>query len=124
MKKSGPLTLVEKDQIALLTADGLTPNAIGKRLQRDAKTVRAALLKPETVVLVKEKKAELADAYEQLAQRFLSSITDEDITRINAYQRMVSSGIATDKMRLLRDQSTSNVSLLSRLIDEAPDLPE
>jgi IS30 family transposase len=118
------LTTEEQHQIAIMAAEGFTAHTIGKRLQRDAKTVRAALRKPETAVLVEDKKAELADAYEQLARRFLSSITDEDVTKINAYQRMVAAGIATDKMRLLRDQSTSNVSLLSRLIDEAPDLPE
>jgi hypothetical protein len=51
---------------------------------------------------------EMSDFYEGL---MLTSISDDDIHKINAYQRMISAGIATDKSRLLRDQSTENISM-------------
>jgi hypothetical protein len=41
----------------------------------------------------------------------IDSITDEDIEKLNAYQRTIASGICTDKMRLLRNESTSNISI-------------
>ncbi len=43
--------------------------------------------------------------------RMLTTISDEDITRINAYQRTVSAAVSTDKMRLLRGHSTENIAL-------------
>jgi len=46
----------------------------------------------------------------------LFSISDQDIEKINAYQRTVAAGIATDKMRLLKDQSTENVHLIVEMI--------
>lgn len=112
MKKSGPLTVDEREQIVLLTAEGRTPNYIGKALGRDRKTVVAALGKPATAELVEGKRADLADMYEDLTRRMMNSITDEDICKINAYQRMVASGIATDKARLLRGQSTVNLAAI------------
>lgn len=75
------------------------------------------------MVLVEEAKGKLADVYESTARRMLASITDADILKINAYQRTVASGIATDKMRLLRGESTSNQSIFFRIVAEAPDLP-
>lgn len=119
MKKSGPLTMEEKQQVALMTAEGRTPNYIGKALSRDRKTIAAALAKPETAELVEERRTDLADMYETLSRRMVDSITDEDITKINAYQRTVASGIATDKMRLLRGQSTANLAaVFSKAMEE------
>jgi hypothetical protein len=56
-------------------------------------------------------KQEMADMFEDLARRMLDSITYEDILKLNAYQRMIAAGIATDKMRLLRNESTENISM-------------
>ncbi len=119
MKKSGPLTLEEKEQIALLAAEGRTPNWIGKALSRDRKTVLTALQKPETAELVEAKRADLADMYESMTRRLIDSITDNDIDKISAYQRVISSGVCTDKMRLLRGQSTVNLAaVFSRAMEE------
>jgi len=124
MKKSGPLTTEEKEQIAILTAQGRTPNYIGKALTRDRKTVAAALEKPETAELVEAKREDLADMYEDMTRRMINSITDEDITKINAYQRMVASGIATDKARLIRGQSTVNLAAIYSLALENRNKPD
>lgn len=60
---------------------------------------------------IKEIQEVLADQYESLSLRMIESITDEDIEKLNAYQRTIASGICTDKMRLLRNESTSNISM-------------
>ena len=117
MSKRPGLTVEEEQKIKTLLAMGKTYHAIGKEIGRDAKTVKKLAL--QSVSEIYEMKKELADWYEDLARRMLSSITEEDIDRINAYQRTVSAGIATDKMRLLRDQSTENISVLAALIQEA-----
>jgi hypothetical protein len=49
----------------------------------------------------------------------VDSITDEDITKINAYQRTIAAAAATDKMRLLCCQETPTVSILFNIISEA-----
>jgi hypothetical protein len=46
----------------------------------------------------------------------LDSITDQDIEKINAYQRTLSAAVATDKMRLPKNQSTENVTAIVALI--------
>jgi len=113
------MTTSEKEQAATLLASGLSFNAIGKDIGRDPKTVKATMQKPDMVEKVEEKKVELADMYETLSRRMVDSITDADITKINAYQRTVASGIATDKARLLRGQSTINLAAIySRALED------
>ncbi len=111
MAKDHRMTDEEKAQIKSLMALGFSPTAIGKKLDRDHKTVIAYTRKPETIAEIAELKEDLADAYEGLARRMVDSISDEDIQKINAYQRTVASGIATDKARLLRGQSTESIDL-------------
>lgn len=110
MSKDHRMTDEEKAQVKALMALGFSPTAIGKRLDRDHKTVIAYAKKPETVAEIADLKEDLADAYEGLARRMIDSITDEDITKINAYQRTIAASAATDKMRLLRNQSTVNLA--------------
>ncbi len=106
-----PLTLHEIEQIKVLRADGMTYHAISLEIGRDPKTVKKACLEPKTAQEINVIKQELADAYEGLSRRMIESISDEDIRKINAYQRTISSGICTDKMRLLRNESTENISM-------------
>lgn len=113
------MTLEEQAQIKALLAAGLSPSAIAKRIGRDHKTVISYSRLPVTVEEVGDLKLDLAEAYEGLARRMIDSITDDDISKINAYQRTIAAAAATDKMRLLRDQSTQNVAtiLASAAID-------
>jgi len=81
-----------------------------KKIGRDHKTIIAFSKQPATVEDEREMKEDLADAYEGLARRMIASITDSDISKINAYQRTIAASAATDKMHLLRSQSTENIA--------------
>ncbi len=105
------LNVSELEQVKALRASGLTFHAIGKRLDRDHKTIAKACRVPAMATQIERVKGDLADRFEDLAKRMVASISDEDITRINAYQRTVSAAVSTDKMRLLRGHSTENISL-------------
>ncbi len=113
------LTTEERERIKILLAEGLSYSAIGRTLGRDHKTIAKVATEPNMALEVLDKKKELADEYEELARRMLTSIKDDDIERISAYQRTLSAAVSTDKMRLLRDQSTENISVLAALIQEA-----
>lgn len=117
--KSHHMTDEEKAQVKALIAVGFSPTAIGKRLNRDHKTIIAFAKKPETAAEIAELKEDLADAYEGLARRMIGSISDDDISKINAYQRTIAAAAATDKMRLLRSQSTSNESVFFHIVYES-----
>jgi len=106
-----PLNFDEIETVKLLRANGLTFHAISLKINRDPKTVKKACLDPVIASEIIEIKEVLADQYENLARRMMDSITDADIQKINAYQRTIASGICTDKMRLLRNESTSNFSI-------------
>jgi len=110
-KKRIPLSVMELQQVKALRASGLTFHAISKRLDRDPKTIKKACLDPEMATEIEQVKVVLADRFEDLAVRMVASISDEDITRINAYQRTVAGAIAADKMRLLSGQSTANLGI-------------
>lgn len=108
MKAKTRLNTQEIKTIITRTAEGISPNAIGKELQRCNKTVAAVLHRDGISAQVEEVRQELAIRYEELNHRLLDSISNADIAKINAYQRIVGCGILTDKVRLLRGQSTSN----------------
>ncbi len=111
MKKPVPLNTRELAQITVLRASGLTFHAISKQLGRAPQTIKKACLNPERAPQIAQVKVALADRFEDVAVRMLTAISDEDITRINAYQRTLSAAISTDKMRLLTGQSTANIAL-------------
>ncbi len=105
------LTAQEKEKTKVLYASGKSFNAIGVEIRRSPHTVKRYLQCPEAQEHVEEIKKELSDMFEDLARKMIDSITDADVLKLNAYQRTLSSGIAVDKMRLLKDQSTQNISL-------------
>ncbi len=114
------LSFHEIEQIKVLRASGLTFHAISLELKRDPKTVKRTCLDPMVASEIMEIQEELADAYEGLGRRMIDSITNEDIQKLNAYQRTIASGICTDKMRLLRNESTQNISVddINKSIEE------
>jgi hypothetical protein len=111
------LCFQEIEQIKILRASGLSFHAISQEIQRDPKTIKKTCLDPMVASGIKEIQEELADAYEGLARRMIDSIAEEDIQKINAYQRTIASGICTDKMRLLRNESTENISMQTLYAD-------
>ena len=110
MGKKG-LTTEEKESIKLLSAKGESCYAISLQVKRSPHTIKNYLSEPETSLEIIEKKQELSDMFEDVARRMIESITDESIQSLDAYKKTISAGIATDKMRLLRDQSTDNLGI-------------
>jgi len=117
MGKKG-LTTEEKELIKLLSAKGESCYAISLQVKRSPHTIKRYLSEPETYLEVQEKKQELSDMFEDVARRMIQSITDENIGSLDAYKRTLSAGIATDKMRLLRDQSTDDTKNIYNFIKE------
>ena len=105
------LATEEKELIKLLSAKGESCYAISLQVKRSPHTIKKYLSEPETSLEVIEKKQELSDMFEDVARRMIESITDESIQSLDAYKKTISAGIATDKMRLLRDQSTDNLGI-------------
>ena len=106
-----PLNFDEIETVKILRANGLTFHAISQEINRDPKTVKKACLDPIIASEIIEIQEVLADQYESLSRKMIDSITDEDIEKLNAYQRTIASGICTDKMRLLRNESTSKINI-------------
>lgn len=106
------MTTEEKQQAALLAAQGMTNHAIGKAIGRDEKTVKKELLKPETALQVMDAQEHLAGLFEQRAVQYMESITTEDILKMDAYKRTLSAGIAIDKARLIKGQSNVNMAVV------------
>ena len=112
------LNLQEKELIKVLYAEGRTYYGISKEIKRSPHTIKKYLLSsPQIMEQVQEIKQELADMFDGLAKRMVSSITDEDIKNLDAYKRTISGGIAVDKMRLLRGEATQNISYQTMHLD-------
>ena len=115
-KKS--LTTEEKELVKLLSAKGESCYAISLQVKRSPHTIKKYLSEPETSIEVQEKKQELSDMFEDVARRMIQSVTDESIEKLDAYKKTLSAGIATDKMRLLREQSTDDTKTVYNFIRE------
>src|SRR5512139_1842278 len=112
------LSVKEQETIKVLKAEGKTYFAISKVVNRSPHTVKRYLLSsPEVQAHVEQIKDDLASMFEGVAKRMVTSITDQDILKLDAYRRTLSAGIATDKMRLLRDQATHNISSLTKIVE-------
>ncbi len=110
-KPPKPLDLYEIEQIKVLKASGLSYYAVAKKVGRDHKTVKRYCMDPRTAEEIKEIQRELAGYFEDLGVRLITSISDEDILKLNCYQRVIAAGIAVDKFRLLRNESTENINI-------------
>jgi hypothetical protein len=66
---------------------------------------------PEAIAEVQSIKADLADLYESLNRQVLESVTEKDLQSASLLQKATTSGIFTNKMRLLRSESTSNINV-------------
>ncbi len=111
-KTPNHLDLYEIEEIKVLKASGLSYYAVAKKVGRDHKTVKRCCQDPRNAEEIKVIQRELAGYFEDLSMRLITSITDEDIERLNGYQRVIAAGIAVDKFRLLRNESTENISMV------------
>ncbi len=110
-KAPNPLDLYEIEQIKVLKASGLSYYAVAKKVGRDSKTVKRCCMDPRNAEEIKAIQRELASYFEDLSMRLITSISDEDIERLNCYQRVIAAGVSVDKLRLLRNESTENISI-------------
>ncbi len=110
-KPPKPLDLFEIEQIKVLKASGLSDYAISKKVSRDHKTVKRCCMDPRNAEEIKEVQRQLAGYFEDLGVRLITSISDDDIQKLNCYQRVIAAGIAVDKFRLLRNESTENINI-------------
>jgi hypothetical protein len=110
-KSPKPLTLCEIEQIKVLKASGLSFYAVAKKVGRNHKTIKRCCMNPRNAEEIKVIQQELAGYFEDLSMRLITSISDEDIEKLNGYQRIISAGICVDKLRLLRNESTENISI-------------
>ncbi len=62
--------------------------------------------------------ANRAQVFAGLQERILKSITDEDIKKTPAIQKVTAASILYDKERLERGQSTDNIGVIGKLIHE------
>ena len=110
---------IEKQQIATLAATGKSQRAIARATGRDPRTIVRVLKDPG--VLEEKAKIEdrLATKFEQLAEAVLDSVSEDDLLKATLQQKTISAATMTDKARLLRGQTTSNIGLMVRLVREA-----
>ncbi len=123
-KGAKPLTVAELEKAKALSAYGYSYRAIGTKLGRCDKTIKKGLTGgPEVIQDVREMKAELADHFADLALRMITSITDDDIGKLDAYRRTVAGAVAADKMQLLRAEATQiNVTQLLEAVAMAKEI--
>lgn len=119
-KTKGAVSLIgpELAKAKTLAAMGHSYRQIGRELGKSDHTIKRALTaSPEVVAEVETMQKDLGDIFDDLAKRMAGSITDEDIKKLNAYQRTVSAAIATDKAQLLKGRPTMSVGLLVQVLD-------
>ena len=93
MRKKGdlPLTTEEIERAKVYVAQGYSFRRTARELKRSDHSIKKALTAfPEVIAEVKAIKAELVDIFDDVALRMVGSITDDDIKKLNAYQRTVS----------------------------------
>lgn len=120
MRKKGdlPLTTEEIAKAKTMAAAGYSCRAIGRALSRSDHTIAKLLSTPAVAEEVGAKKEQLADMFERLAIRTIEAVSEGDIKDASLQQKAVSSGIFTDKMRLLRGESSVNIDV-NALLDVA-----
>lgn len=101
----------EKKEIAILAAQGKTPHAISKLMNRSATTIKKYLKTPEVAAEKENIEERLASKFEQITERILDAVTETDIAKADLKSKMIAAGVAIDKGRLIRGQSTANMAV-------------
>ena len=97
-------------------AGGLSAQAIEQRLARFKRIVD----NPDSIHAYRDNEAELLDGIRaQLITTLVDDISRKGKKALSGYQKVGMYGILFDKMRLLRNESTANVSNLTAIIQAA-----
>ena len=118
--KNTPITKVV-DQLE--RNPGLTYNELGK-LNGTGHVAMIKLLARHGITRehVEEYKSGRAELFAGIQERVLLSITSGDIEKASLRDKVIAAGVIYDKERLERGQSTSNVSVLFAVAEEAEEL--
>jgi IS30 family transposase len=112
-------------ELAELRRKGLSYSAIAKRTGIAKSTVHQRVVKYiDEVRRVAEFRANDADDHTRMRMRVRGHITDSKLEKTNAQGLAVIEAIYFDKERLLRGESTQNVSVFSRTIEAACATPD
>ena len=84
--------------------------------------VIAPLLKD--IEAAEEYKTKRADILANKQRILLTALDEAKIQNMSGRDLAIAAGVLFDKERLERGQSTGNISLLHRIIEESPDLPD
>lgn len=101
-----------------LAQQGLSHSEIAKIQGCDHSNITRVLQRYGVTDNYKDYKQHRADILAGLQHRLLSSITDNDIQKTPAIQRIMAAGILYDKERLERGLSNSNVSIITSTIQD------
>lgn len=112
-----PVTLEEKQTIAILSAKGRSNRSISREIGRSDVTVAAVLRKPEIVDLKIDIQNRLATKFEQLAEAILNAVSEEDLLKASLQQKSISAATMVDKARLIRGQTTNNASVFFQIVE-------
>ena len=110
---------LEKQKIAVLSAQGKSKRSIGQILHRDGKTIALALRRDDVQVMKETAAKELSEMFTDVARRALEAIDDEKLMKSSARDLGVLSAVCVDKQRLISGESTSNQAiavLISRAV--------
>jgi len=106
------LNMEEIEKAKALSALGRSFRAIAAELHKSPHTVKKVLTGSAQVVEeVKARKADLAELFEERSRQTLDAVTPGDIEKASLLQKATSSAIFLDKARLLKGESTLNVSV-------------
>jgi len=112
IKGSSLLTLEEISQAKTLFAAGHSYRSIARQLQHSPHTVKRALnASAQVVAQIAEIKATLAEKFNKASERFLDAVTDQDVSKLDGYKKVLTAAIACDKSQLLHGLPTENINI-------------
>lgn len=103
------------EALALLTANGGNLLRTATDLDMPLATLegwaKASVTHPDVTELKKVKIEALEDLFEQAARKYIArALADDAVAKSSGKDAMITAATATDKMRLLRGESTQNVA--------------
>jgi Tc3 transposase len=118
VNKYSSLSEQEKQNIAVLSASGLTIHAIAVRMQRSDKVIKKYLYSFPVQQQVQDIRERLIVKYQRLAEECVDKLlAPGTIDKASPRDLATISGISVDKARLLSEQSTANLSVRSEALN-------
>lgn len=120
-RKCPTMTQAKKDKLVELRTAGKSEREIARSIDVSPYAVHYWInaLKLPTHEEIQSYKENRADILAGLQARIIKSITEADLSKATAYQKVGMYALLYDKERIERGQSTSNVSILTKIIQVA-----